>query len=311
LDIIFGLGRTSSRKFDDSENSLLLPEDYSYHFQYKMNRRVDELLKFKDFAPKVFHQIRKQFDLTEADLLASFNIDNLYGIKGEGKSGAFLLFTKDHRFILKTCTKEERDFLWEWLPYYLQHIKKNKDTLVPRLFGVYSMKHEGIGGVIRFIIMNNVFNSNIYYDPLEKYDLKGSTVGRFVPEHKREQTSTLKDLDIKRRIWIPESLYKMLLLQLKSDAEFLAKHKVMDYSLLVGVHYETEENTAEIKVRVEAQQKLPESARTNTFRQSLFQTTEGGILGWNSDEHRKEYYYIGIIDILQRYNTRKKIGALF
>jgi hypothetical protein len=39
------------------------------------------------------------------------------------------------------------------------------------------MKHEGIGGVTRFFIMNNVFNSNLHYDPLEKYDLKGSIEG--------------------------------------------------------------------------------------------------------------------------------------
>lgn len=42
------------------------------------------------------------------------------------------------------------------------------------------MKHEGIGGVTRFFIMNNVFNSNLHYDPLEKYDLKGSTSGYYL-----------------------------------------------------------------------------------------------------------------------------------
>lgn len=109
----------------------------------------------------------------------------MIAVKGEGKSGAFLLITKDHRyffcdgcrcsqnrFILKTATMEERDYLWEILPYYLQHVKNCKDTLLPRILCVFSMKHEGIGGVTRFFIMNNVFNSNIYYDPIEKFDLK-------------------------------------------------------------------------------------------------------------------------------------------
>lgn len=32
------------------------------------------------------------------------------------------------------------------------------------------MKHEGIGGVTRFIITNNIFNTP--YDPVEKFDLK-------------------------------------------------------------------------------------------------------------------------------------------
>lgn len=35
------------------------------------------------------------------------------------------------------------------------------------------MKHEGIGGVTRFVIMNNIFNSP--YEPVEKFDLKVNT----------------------------------------------------------------------------------------------------------------------------------------
>jgi len=94
--------------------------------------------------------------------------------------------------------------------------------------------------------MNNVFYSDIYFDPIEKYDLKGSTFGRcvlvieivmfsflpfrFVPEHKRATVSTLKDLDIvenKRKIYIPEDIYKKLTKQLRKDADFLADHKVI------------------------------------------------------------------------------------
>lgn len=41
-------------------------------------------------------------------------------ISGDGKSGAFFIFTKDHSFVLKTATGDERDFLWRMLPeYYL------------------------------------------------------------------------------------------------------------------------------------------------------------------------------------------------
>lgn len=39
------------------------------------------------------------------------------------------------------------------------------------------MKHEGIGGVTRFVIMNNIFNSPL--EPVEKFDLKAWT--RFLP----------------------------------------------------------------------------------------------------------------------------------
>lgn len=118
----------------------------------------------------MFHQIRKQCGVSEADLLVSFRYDNLTTIKGAGKSGAFFIFTNDKRFMLKTATKEERDFLWQLLPYYLQYLRKYEHTLLPRFLGVYSMKHEGIGGVVRFVVMNNVFYSP--YKPIETYDLK-------------------------------------------------------------------------------------------------------------------------------------------
>ena len=51
-----------------------------------------------------------------------------------------------------------------------QHIHAYKNTLLPRFYGIYSMKHEGIGGVIRFVVMQNNFCTP--YSPVEKYDLK-------------------------------------------------------------------------------------------------------------------------------------------
>jgi len=97
------------------------------------------------------------------------------------------------------------------------------------------MKHEGIGGVVRFVIMNNWFNS--VYDPVEKYDLKvchltrslakirsnlaslqGSTVGRTVGETQKSG-SILKDLDIKRKFYFPGDLKQQISSQLKKDSE--------------------------------------------------------------------------------------------
>jgi len=181
-DIISGLKVTiKKRNFSDEDIDMLVPKDYSYSYQFKME--IDKkdhphvLLKFKDFAPKVFAQIRNFFGVSHTELLKSFKtLENLKAIKGEGKSGAFFIFTKDRQFILKTALKEERDFLWQILPDYLKHIRENPDTLLPRFYGVYSMKHEGIGGVIRFVIMQNIFSSPL--QPTEIYDLKGSTIGR-------------------------------------------------------------------------------------------------------------------------------------
>eukprot|EP01126_Amoeba_proteus_P062377 TRINITY_DN8470_c0_g1_i2.p1 TRINITY_DN8470_c0_g1~~TRINITY_DN8470_c0_g1_i2.p1 ORF type:complete len:234 (-),score=62.78 TRINITY_DN8470_c0_g1_i2:61-762(-) len=171
------------------------------------------------------------------------------------------------------------------------------------------MKHEGIGGVTRFVIMNNVFNTP--YDPVEKYDLKGSTLGRSVPEKKRKEGVILKDLDIKqmdRKLYLPEDLKDKFVRQLKKDTDFLAAYKVMDYSLLLGVYYKTPTNrkkVAQNKAKLEASQSI-----IPTLFQNSFQKKNSGIQVTRPDG-TKEIYFIGIIDVLIQYVTRKKAEHLF
>lgn len=302
-DILCGLSITCNRTFNDD---LLVPADYSYSYQFKVRRVPQQLLKFKDFAPKVFQQIRQFWGIDNSELLHSFGYDNLDAIRGEGKSGAFFIFTRDKRFILKTATGPERDFLWEMLPYYFLYIRKNPNTLLPRFYGVYSMKHEGIGGMVRFVVMNNVFATP---SPLnEVYDLKGSTLGRSSGEDV-PKGSLLKDLDIKRKFHLPDSdVEQRFLEQLHADSQFLAQHNVMDYSLLVGVHYDNDEGKE--KTRKKLVEWTRYYAEDSSFK-SLFQVDGSGMAGWNIDTKTREVYFIGIIDILQKYTPKKKIEHFF
>lgn len=302
-DILCGLSITCNRTFNDD---LLVPADYSYSYQFKVRRVPQQLLKFKDFAPKVFQQIRQFWGVDNNELMHSFGYDNLDAIRGEGKSGAFFIFTRDKRFILKTATGPERDFLWEMLPYYFLYIRKNPNTLLPRFYGVYSMKHEGIGGMVRFVVMNNVFATP---SPLnEVYDLKGSTLGRSSGEDV-PKGSLLKDLDIKRKFHLPDpEVAERFLEQLQADSQFLAQHNVMDYSLLVGVHYDNDEGKE--KTRKKLVEWTRYYAEDSTFK-SLFQSDGSGMAGWNEDTKTREVYFIGIIDILQKYTPKKKIEHFF
>lgn len=182
----------------------------------------------------------------------------------------------------------------------LQYIRKNPNTMLPRFYGVYSMKHEGIGGVVRFVVMNNWFAT--HHELKEKYDLKGSTVGRTVgsePE-KVKSGSILKDLDIKRKIYLPDDLYQPFIAQLKRDAEFLSQHNVMDYSLLVGMADDgSEDKTSKRKPNM-----------VDSSFQNIFQQYMHGTGSLNADSGEKEIAYFGIIDVLQQYNTRKKLEHL-
>jgi len=308
LDIIAGITKTIEErpKLVESVDDVLLPFDFSYHYQFKMNLLEGEhkLLKFKDFAPKVFAQIRMLFGVSDEDYLKSFTLENLKAVKGEGKSGAFFVFTKDKQFIVKTATDQERDFLWRILPNYLKHIKKYPDTLLPRFYGVYSMKHEGPGGVIRFVVMQNIFCYP--YQPVEKYDLKGSSVGRFVKPEKRKPGVILKDLDIKddnRKLWLSIPDQEEWARQIYRDTKFLAEVKVMDYSLLVGIYYPNDENQKELKKTLK---EFDQIQVWKNITKSKWMENKGGISGYNVDEDREEIYYIGIIDILVKYKAGKK-----
>lgn len=88
--------------------------------------------------------------------------------------------------------------------------------------------------------MNNLFPP--HKDIHETYDLKGSTVGRIYPEEKAKKNprAVLKDLNwINRRKTLGFGPEKRASLteQIRRDSELLKKIRVMDYSLLVGIHH--------------------------------------------------------------------------
>ena len=74
----------------------------------------------------------------------------------------------------------------------------------------------------------------------KKYDLKGSTVDRDASEkEKLKKEPTLKDNDFVKdgvKIIIGEEAKGKLMETINADVDFLAKHDIMDYSLLLGIH---------------------------------------------------------------------------
>jgi 1-phosphatidylinositol-4-phosphate 5-kinase len=95
------------------------------------------------------------------------------------------------------------------------------------------------GRKIHFVVMNNLFPP--HRDIHQMFDLKGSTVGRDfreqdLVEHPR---ATLKDLNWLRRhrhLELGPMKKEVFIAQLKRDVTLLQQLKIMDYSLLVGIH---------------------------------------------------------------------------
>ncbi|KAJ7220006.1 1-phosphatidylinositol-4-phosphate 5-kinase [Mycena pura] len=225
----------------------LVEEDFSARHKFSFDIIGNELtpsakydFKFKDYAPWVFRELREDhFHLDPADYLLSLTSKYILSELGSpGKSGSFFYFSRDYRFIIKTIRHSEHKFLLSILKQYYHHVKNNPHTLLSRFYGLHRVKLPR-GRKIHFVIMNNLFPP--HRDIHETFDLKGSTVGRQYPEDKAAANprAVLKDLNwINRNKMLELGPEKRALLteQLRRDAELLRKVRVMDYSLLIGIH---------------------------------------------------------------------------
>lgn len=146
--------------------------------------------------------------------------------------------------MIKTVTKNELNIMLDILPSYIEHNLKYSDSLISKIFGVFTVKREGMEPVILCLMENTVQlkqPSMLRY----KFDLKGST-------HKRRTKGVVtsktdrKDLDfLELKKQEPDKLSfaeinKHLIVILKRDIEFLKMHGLIDYSLLLAVELSTE-----------------------------------------------------------------------
>jgi len=190
--------------------------------------------KWKEYRPEVFQKLRTHWNVERADFLLSLCGDQaLRELASPGKSGSVFYLSHDDKFIIKTMRKSEMANLKAWLHLYYLHVHEYPESLLPKFFGLYSIKIPG-GKKVRVVVMANLFASK--YVNHKTFDLKGSTHGRFTKEGKEDSQTVLKDLDIASKFRVEEGKRDKLLKQLQVDCAFLQSVRVMDYSLLVGVH---------------------------------------------------------------------------
>ena len=223
-------------------------------------------------------------------------------------SQELFFYSPNKNYIIKSMTYTEKEKLLGILWKYYLYLKANPSSLLVKIFSLHRLKMKTSGTTIYFMIMENILRkkgiSNTYVAK-QIYDLKGSTVMRYVHENERRDDIPLKDENvleenIKFRIHskalpfaccglnegrdsdnnnLPISskqIREYLLSQIRKDSEFLASFQIMDYSLLIAVLSKTQTSN----------------------------TVEKGILISNIED----YYCCGIIDILQTYNLEKKMA---
>ncbi|DBA84719.1 hypothetical protein WJX77_004824 [Trebouxia sp. C0004] len=190
--------------------------------------------KWKDYCPMAFRQLRKVFNIDAGDYMLSVCGDQaLRELPSPGKSGSVFFLSHDDRFIIKTMRKNEVKLLLELLPKYHAHVERYPHTLLIKFYGLHRVVPLN-GSKVRFIVMNNLFQTDLHVQ--RKYDLKGSTQGRFSGKVPTPNT-ILKDLDLDISLKLEEGWHERLMKQLAADCALMEELRVMDYSLLLGVHY--------------------------------------------------------------------------
>lgn len=211
--------------------------------------------KFKNYAPIAFRYFRDLFGIQPDDFLMSMCSAPLRELSNPGASGSIFYLTDDDEFIIKTVQHKEGEFLQTLLPGYYMNLNQNPRTLLPKFFGLYCYRCNSKN--VRLVAMNNLLPSSVKLH--QKYDLKGSTYKRKASKSERSKSSpTYKDLDFMEHhpegIFLEADTYSALVKTIQRDCRVLESFKIMDYSLLVGLH------NLDQAAREKAEQRLSASA---------------------------------------------------
>ena len=206
------------------------------------------------YKPKSFEALRRLCDVKEEDFICSICDAELEGGYSEssGKSGSLFWYSSDQKYIMKSITDEEEVFLNRISTSYVRYIASHPHSLLCKFMGMYkittivaapsymrgkqraSRVRSNVVRTTRFVIMNNIFGGLTGSDLIAKFDLKGTTEDRFVKQVSGHEV--LKDINFQNRwISLPENLAECLNRVIQEDCDFLLRHGVMDYSLIVGV----------------------------------------------------------------------------
>ena len=165
----------------------------------------DDILSINQAITVTYHGIKHfqsifkdynlvSFQLFHPSLSPKFNRDAVFKAgEGAGRSGSFFFFSHDRKFIIKTMTSCELKLMLKILPNYVEHLKNHKNTLLGKIFGVFTVKTESIKEV-HVMLMENTLRVKSQDRLKYIFDLKGSTVDRAVKGFTKPST-TLKDLN--------------------------------------------------------------------------------------------------------------------
>ncbi|XP_033127800.1 phosphatidylinositol 5-phosphate 4-kinase type-2 alpha-like [Anneissia japonica] len=311
---------------------MLMSDDFKAYSKVKVDNHLfnkenlPSHFKVKEYCPLVFRNLRERFNINDTDFLNSFTFSAPAYDDWAGKSGSKFMMSADKKYVIKTISSEEVGLFHELLKDYHKYIVEiHGETLLPQYLGMYRLTVDGTETYM--IIMRGIFSSTLAIH--RKYDLKGSTVDRQASDkEKAKDFPTYKDQDFLKennKIYVGAEAKHKLIKTLEHDVEFLTRLKLMDYSLLAGIH-DVAKAEQEERERLEAEEKNgynddEDSGSGETFTPPdspmivttpLLTTGEFDLsedlyaIKSSKESPKEEVYFLGLIDILTHWGARKK-----
>uniref|UniRef100_A0A8C4EZV7 1-phosphatidylinositol-5-phosphate 4-kinase n=1 Tax=Dicentrarchus labrax TaxID=13489 RepID=A0A8C4EZV7_DICLA len=337
--LMWGVNHTVNELSNVPVPVMLMPDDFKAYSKIKVDNHLfnkenlPSRFKFKEYCPMVFRNLRERFCIDDQDYQNSLTRSAPLNSDSQGRFGNRFLSSYDHRFVIKTVSSEDIAEMHNILKKYHQFIVEcHGNTLLPQFLGMYRLTVDGVETYM--VVTRNVFSHRLTVH--RKYDLKGSTVSREASDkEKAKELPTFKDNDFLnegQKLQIGDDNKKYFLEKLKRDVEFLATLKIMDYSLLVGIHDVERAEQEEMDVEGTGEEEEYENdgmgggVLTGSFGTPPDSPGNplncGGFFGpgefdpsvdvYAIKSHdsegavKKEVYFMAIIDILTHYDAKKK-----
>uniref|UniRef100_A0A667INR7 1-phosphatidylinositol-5-phosphate 4-kinase n=1 Tax=Lynx canadensis TaxID=61383 RepID=A0A667INR7_LYNCA len=334
--LMWGVNHTINELSNVPVPVMLMPDDFKAYSKIKVDNHLfnkenlPSRFKFKEYCPMVFRNLRERFGIDDQDYQNSVTRSAPINSDSQGRCGTRFLTTYDRRFVIKTVSSEDVAEMHNILKKYHQFIVEcHGNTLLPQFLGMYRLTVDGVETYM--VVTRNVFSHRLTVH--RKYDLKGSTVAREASDkEKAKDLPTFKDNDFLnegQKLHVGEESKKNFLEKLKRDVEFLAQLKIMDYSLLVGIHDVDRAEQEEMEVEERAEDEECENDGLGGNLLCSYGTppdSPGNLLSFprffgpgefdpsvdvyamksHESAPKKEVYFMAIIDILTPYDAKKK-----
>lgn len=203
---------------------------------------INEEVKITEYAPSVFETVKFMDKITPANIKESLSTEKNHksvfkAKESAGKSGSFFFFSYDRKFIIKTMNSSEKKVFIDSLPTYMAHLKTNPNSLIARIYGVFTVEMEDIQPV-DIILMGNCAHCGPNIENV--FDLKGSMINRNVEEWS-SNSDTLKDVNLlelakeKKYLNFQRKDMRDIMKVIFKDCKYLNSRRLMDYSLLLVI----------------------------------------------------------------------------